>query len=230
MATYYDFGIGHVPASGDDVLFLDSNFIIAYLFENHIYHLPCANFLVYLNGIVGASLAISEISVSEVMFGLARAFYVQDEIISFRTTNRREPPNNEMKRIYGGWSYIIKNDPVRHKHYNKIAANIFKPFLNYVHYLHGNENQVVKAIELMENVPMASSDSLITATAISQCHGIVTVDGDFSGITEPISIFTTTTQNSDYNIEDMIDKLGTKNVWIAALGEDGYKSKFGIDP
>jgi hypothetical protein len=42
-------------------------------------------------------LTISEITISEVMFGLARAFFAEDEIVNFRTINGREPNRKEVK-------------------------------------------------------------------------------------------------------------------------------------
>jgi len=129
MANFHDFGIGRVPTTGDDVLFLDSNFIIAYLIENHEFHLPCANFLMHVYAVNKNMLTISEITISEVMFGLARAFFTEDEIVNFRTINGREPNWSEDRSLKGSWNTIIKRDAARHKYYNEIAANIFTPFL-----------------------------------------------------------------------------------------------------
>lgn len=231
MVDFYDFGIGHVPISGDDVLFLDSNFIIAYLMENHNFHLPCANFLLYIYAVKEVSLTISEITVSEVMFALARSYYAQDETIAFRSINGREPNGQEKVNINRDWNRIIKNDRNRHKHYNTIASGIFKPFLDHVHFLPASEKQVRDAIDLMENVPMASSDALLSSCAINNnCSGIISIDCDFQDIPQISKVYTTSVQNNAYNLEPMMKTLGTKQVWIESLGKEGFINKFGFSP
>lgn len=231
MQNVYDFGAKQVPATKDDVFFLDSSFIIAYLIEDDIFHHACANFLMYLQCVRDSSLCISEITVKEVMFVLAKTFFRQNEIKKFKTDHQREPTSSERNKLHSKWNYIIKEDREHLTCCNQMAARVFRPFLDFVHLIPSSHSHIRNSINLMCYTPMISGDALITTSALQhKCSGIVTTDSDFISASEEIPIYHTSIQNQSYDIDFMVKELQTIGIWLEALGRQGFEDKFNIKP
>jgi predicted nucleic acid-binding protein len=228
-----DFGKDIVPLNGVDAFFLDTNTIIAYLYENNERHLACYNFITYLikNDIM---IYVNETVVGEVINSLARILYIDDQFEAYKVANGGLPATNKELRnleykFKTQWSNkVIKTEPTVLAQYNEIAIKMFKPFYSICCLVYSKENSLEKAMELCETTPLASSDAIITGTAvISECNGIITLDGDMEKISV-IDVYTTAVTNEIYNSARMITSLDIQQFLIENLGEDEYKSKFNI--
>jgi predicted nucleic acid-binding protein len=228
MTNKNDFGKELVSISGNKALFLDSNIIIAYLYAKHKFHYPCYCFITYLLK-DDVSLCISEVSISEVLFVLARTYFIDDQIEKVKIKNGRNPNSFEKNSIIKDWNRIIKKDPNLHKHYNQLAIDNFRPFLNVCDLIQVSEEQVQNAMGLAATTPLASADALIVSASQINCTGIVSLDTDLNKV-DSLNLYTTSTENINYDVSSLIVMYDIKDLLVTALGVDGFIDKFGIEP
>jgi predicted nucleic acid-binding protein len=230
---YYDFGTGHVPVDGNDVLFLDTNSIIAFLYEDHDFHAVTLCMITYALQ-QGALLCYSETSVRETLFVLARIYYIADRTHAFIASNNRDPNDREVRIFYKEWQDGLKNDPGMVKHYNELAteklrALFFSPFLCLIP---ASEEVISEAFDAaIGTPPLVAGDALIVSSAKKYCTGIISLDGDLSHVSM-IKMYSTTKKNDAFKAyaQEVIAKMGIEEVLLENLGSTEFNKKFGYIP
>ncbi|MHA7582078.1 type II toxin-antitoxin system VapC family toxin [Paenibacillus vandeheii] len=233
LSDYIDFGEGKIDSSMISACFLDTNVIMAFLYQSDDRHLSCYNFISYLIE-SDIEMYISEMTVAEVINSLARALYVDDQLEDYKNTHGSLPSiNRELRslkaRFRSNWSsHIIKNDHPKLALYNERAVSKFNPFRELCYLISSSEVSIATGLELSVTVPLASSDAMIAASAItSEANFLVSLDKDLR-IQSQINILSTSVKNEDYDSEYMIDLLGIQDFLIETLGEEEYQLKFNI--
>lgn len=229
----FDFGIDDPSQLDITSCFLDTNVIIAFLYQNDERHLACYNFISYLihNDI---EMYISEITISEVINSYARILFIDHELEEYKMAHGSLPSSpRELRglksRFKSYWSgHVIKNDHDKLAMFNRLAAEAFAPFNSICYLISSSEPITEKGLELCVEVPLASSDAMIAASAImSGATALVSLDKDLQ-IQDYISIFSTGVKNNDYDCEAMIELLELESFLIETLGEVEFSAKFNL--
>ncbi|WP_340018370.1 type II toxin-antitoxin system VapC family toxin [Paenibacillus sp. FSL H3-0457] len=231
--TLLDFGSTNFDLPTLESCFLDTNVIIAFLYQSDNRHLSCYNFISYLI-VNDIKMYISEMTVAEVINSLARALFIDDELEAYKNQHGNLPTSNrELKnlksRFKQNWSgQIIKNDHVKLSNYNSRAIEMFAP-LREICYLQNSSDQSIEVgLMLSSSVPLASSDAMIAAsTILSGSAYLISLDKDMRKLSY-VTVLSTSVYNKDYNAEYMIRMLGTEEFLIESLGEEEFKAKYNI--
>jgi predicted nucleic acid-binding protein len=107
-----DFGKSIIPLTGRDAFFLDTNMLVAYMYDKHDKHLPCFGLISYLirNEVV---ICTSEIVIVELINSLARVLYIDDRLTAYMEENDELGNIKKQERIFkGDWSNKVqKTEP-----------------------------------------------------------------------------------------------------------------------
>ncbi|MGP7817352.1 type II toxin-antitoxin system VapC family toxin [Niallia sp. 01092] len=214
-----DYGKDVVTLKGDDIFFLDTNIIISYLYKDSQKHEATLLFIRYLiyKKVV---LCISEVVVMELLNGLAREFYVSDQVSSGGVS-----PSSHRRR----WGqHIIKNDPSTLQTYHEKAKKLIEPFLDICIIVESDEEQVRRAFDISIYTPLGSADSLIVSSAIGiEALGLLSLDSDMEKVNE-LPVYTTTVKNDSFNGSIILSKLDKefKNYLIKEIGDTEFNTKY----
>ena len=210
----YDFGRDIVTLDeGCDAFLVDTNVVVAYLYEDHPKHKSCYYFLAYLlaNEVL---ICLSEMVASEVIHVLAR-FYYADETL---TENFGHLPLTDSERerkrrdLLASWTSVCKrNDNVLSK-YNQLAIDSFRPFFEQAVFIDSTKAQALEAMNHAVVTPLNSADSFIISAAKSvPVQGLLSLDRDMERV-EGLDIYSTHVTNDRYDEERMIVNLGLAEI------------------
>lgn len=119
-----DFGKSIVPLTGTDAFFLDTNMLVAYMYDKHEKHLPCFGLISYLikNEVV---ICTSEIVIVELINSLARVLYIDDRLTAYLEENPVPSNIKKQEKVFkGDWSNkVIKTEPETLKRYSALAIS-----------------------------------------------------------------------------------------------------------
>jgi predicted nucleic acid-binding protein len=222
-----DFGESIVPLTGTDAFFLDTNMLVAYMYDKHEKHLPCFGLISYLikNEVV---LCTSEIVIVELINSLARVVYVDDQLTAYLEKNPVPSNIKKQERVFkGDWSNkVIKTEPETLKRYSTLAINIIEPFIQGTLLIECNDSIIEDVMRVMPVTPLASADAMIVSTVLNfGCKYIFSMDGDMS-ISDDVEVVTTSVNNESYDVPDMLDKLDIAAYLFDQLGDKHFRSKF----
>lgn len=225
-----DFGESIVPLTGTDAFFLDTNMLIAYLYEKDEKHLPCFCFITYLikNEVI---LCVSEIVIVELLNTFARVLYIDDKIQEHIINQGQITSNREYKRLFnkfkGMWSsQIIKMQPQILMHYNNIASKEIQSFIKNTLLIESSDQIIDDMLQYVSSFPQASADATIVSTAINfGCQYLISIDKDMNQV-QNIDVISTVHKNDQFTLEDMMKKLGIVEYLFSEMGESDFKSKF----
>lgn len=229
-----DFGNSIVPIKEDDAFFLDTNIIVAYLYEKDPKHLPIYCLITYLLK-EDVMMCFSETVFVESLNTLARLLYIDDQYNQY-IDSQGEPDNRRklLKSFKNTWSSrVLKTEPEVLKHYNSLALQLMKPLLSGLLLLESKDEYIDEAMSLAsDSPPLASADSMIVATSvIFGCGYIISIDGDIPrNNCGSIEILSTSVTNDHYDKTKMLSTLGIVQCLTESLGDKGFFEKFGIIP
>lgn len=225
---YIDFGESVVPITGtDNAFFLDTNILVAYVYEKHDKHIPCYMLLSYLvkNEVI---LCTSEVVIVELINSLSRVLFIDEKITEFRINNPTDNTSdkNLEKKFKGAWGNVIKQSPEVLKKYSAASISKVKDLINQMLLIDCQECTFEDMIDIMTNSPLASADAMIISNAlVFGCQHVFSIDKDMANNTR-IDVFTTAATNDSYKINDMMKNLDLKEYLHELLGEDKFKEKF----
>ncbi|SMF73921.1 Predicted nucleic acid-binding protein, contains PIN domain [Paenibacillus uliginis N3/975] len=222
-----DFGKSTVPLTGTDAFFLDTNILVAYMYEKHEKHVPCFMLLSYLvkNEVV---LCTSEIVIAELINSLARVLYIDNKVTEHLHANPTE--TRSVKRLENQykstWGNVIKQQPEVLMKYSELAIIKAEPLIKQMLLIECNDSIIEEVLITMTKIPLASADAMILNVATNfGCQFIFSIDGDL-GICSNIDIISSTTTNNDYDINEMMSLFDVKDYLIIELGLDDFNVKF----
>lgn len=230
VSSPFDFGESIIPLTGTDAFFLDTNIIIAYLYDRHEKHIPCFNTISYLmkNDVI---LCVSEIVVVESINTLARILYIEESLHKYiekhgSPTSNKERRNLEYRFKCNWSSSVIKNEPENLMHYNRLASNMIQPFIEGTLLIECNQLIVEDTINLLTNSPIASADAMIISTVINfGCQYLLSIDRDMRNVAA-VTVLTTDLKNDHSDWLYMLQNLDIIDYLFDKLGEMEIKVKF----